>query len=229
MRASPLVVFDLDDTLFLERDFARSGYAAVETRLRERHPTVSGFADLCLALLDAGSRARIFDEAAARIGLSLAPDELAELVETYRSHRPAIALAPDARRYFRKHGTALLAALVTDGPARTQEAKIKALGLDRILPCIVCTGHLGPGFGKPHARPFAIVEDWASPFRRPLVYVADNPAKDFVTPNARGWLTVQIERVGKIHPSHAIDRDHAARATIGSLDDLDACLAGLAA
>lgn len=227
MHASPLIVFDLDDTLYLERDFARSGFTAVETKLGARHAGTEGFAALCMELLATGSRGRIFDEALAQFGLALRPDEMADLIEAYHAHPPDIALAPDARRYFERQGSGLRSALVTDGAARTQEAKIRALGLDRILSFIICTGHLGSGFGKPHVRPFALVEDWAAPFRRPLVYVADNPAKDFVTPKARGWQTVQILRPGRIHHAHPVDPDHAAHASIVSLDELDACLAGL--
>ena len=70
----------------------------------------------------------------------------------------------------------------TDGPTATQQAKVRALGLDTLLGFIVCTGSLGPGRGKPHPLAFERVETWAAPHGLPLVYVADNPLKDFVAP-----------------------------------------------
>ena len=63
----------------------------------------------------------------------------------------------------------------------------------------------------------------AAPGRR-CVYVADNAAKDFVTPNRMGWLTVQILRPGRVHDGSPPDADHAARVVITSLDQLDGVL-----
>ncbi|BDA82942.1 haloacid dehalogenase [Aureimonas sp. SA4125] len=221
--ARPLVVFDLDDTLYLERDFARSGYKAVERVLGDRCLS-EGFAELCLDLFDAGERGRIFDRALERIRLDPEPLLVAELVKAYRGHRPDIALAPDAERYLAARSGGIKGALITDGPAATQEAKISALGLGNHFGCIVCTGRLGTRFGKPHPRAFEIVERWAGPIGLPLVYVADNPRKDFVTPNIRGWATIQIERPQRVHRHRAAEPSYQAHASIESLDELDACL-----
>ena len=60
---------------------------------------------------------------------------------------------------------------------------------------------------------------------RRCVYVADNAAKDFVTPNRMGWLTVQILRPGRVHDGTTPDAAHAAQVVITSLDQLDAVLA----
>lgn len=222
-----LVVFDLDDTLYLERDFVMSGYRAVADWLGA-DPRLAGFDQTCRALFEAGQRSAIFDDALALHGLGDDPFLVRQLVDVYRGHAPSIALAPDARAYLtQRHETAPFA-LITDGPAHTQRAKITALGLDRIVDYIICTGALGSGFGKPHPLAFGMVEIWAEGRRRPLAYVADNCAKDFVTPKARGWFTVQIRRPGAVHdagvPSAAFGRDHAAHAVIESFDDLDACL-----
>ena len=190
---------------------------------------MDGFEEVCLDLLDAGRRGRIFDEALGRLGLRSQNSFVAELVDTYRNHRPNIALAPDAKRYLDARPALCRGALVTDGPARTQEAKIRALGLDAALDCIVCTDRLGPGCGKPHPRAFEVVEVWAEAYGAPLVYVSDNPLKDFVTPKARGWRTVQIRRPQRIHRFDAPDERHAAHASITNLDELDGCVRRLLA
>lgn len=231
--SAPVLVFDLDDTLYLERDFARSGFRAAAACLpgtADRHR----FAALCLAILDEGGRGRIFDRGLAELGLAATPHLVARLVTTYRGHDPDIALAADARRYLGARDARLRGALITDGPAATQEAKIRALSLRDLLGCVVCTGALGPGFGKPHPRAFEIVESWAGAGagagrRVELVYVADNPTKDFVTPRARGWTTIEIRRPERIHRAPAPDRRHEAHAAIESFDDLDRCLRALGA
>jgi putative hydrolase of the HAD superfamily len=223
--SNPLIVFDLDDTLYLERDYALSGYDAVADWLRDRHK-VEGFAETCRALLDSGQRAKIFDRALAQHGVAADAELIEQLVSIYRSHTPRIALASDAARYLGGRGDGFVSALITDGPEAMQQAKVRALGLDRIISCIVCTGSFGPGFGKPHPRGFETVEAWASTFGRPLVYVADNPLKDFVTARRRGWRTVCISRPDRVHRISPPDPDHEADRCIVSLDELDACLAG---
>ncbi|WP_018185294.1 HAD family hydrolase [Kaistia granuli] len=221
-----LIVFDLDDTLYLERDFARSGFAAAGAWLQER-AGIAGLGEVCRAFFDAGLRGRIFDEALACLGVPPDPALLEQLISVYRSHEPDIALAADAARYLDGRDGLVPSALITDGPATTQQAKVRALGLDKRLDCIVCTGALGPGRGKPHPEAFERVEAWAARYGLPLAYVADNPLKDFVTPRARGWWTVQIERPERVHHVVAPNAAHAAHARIASLDELDACLARL--
>jgi putative hydrolase of the HAD superfamily len=213
------VVFDLDDTLYLERDFARSGFAAAGAWL-EREVGVSGLAGACQEMFAAGRRSRIFDEA---LGLEANPALVELLVEIYRTHEPTIALAPDAVRYLAARPCPFRAGLITDGPHATQQAKVRALGLDSALEFIVYTDALGVGYGKPHPRAFELVEAWAAPDLE-LVYVADNPLKDFVTPRSRGWWTVQLDRPERVHNFPAPDFAHEAHAHIASLDELDACL-----
>ena len=51
--------------------------------------------------------------------------------------------------------------------------------------------------------------------------MADNPAKDFLTSRARGWLTIQIARPERIHQLNPPSLAHKADATISTLDVLD--------
>jgi len=221
------IVFDLDDTLYLERDFVRSGFAAADRWMAKRRG-LSGLGQACNELFEQGHRGRIFDAALDRLGVAADAALVSRLVETYRGHQPDIALAADAVRYLAGRGEAFHG-LVTDGPAATQRAKVIALGLEPRLGRIVYTDALGPGRGKPHPEAFERIEAWAPRHGLPLVYVADNPMKDFITPRSRGWLTVQIERPARVHHLAAPDAAHAAHGRIDNLDQLDACLLGLQA
>ncbi|MBU0717731.1 MAG: HAD family hydrolase [Planctomycetes bacterium] len=146
------------------------------------------------------------------------------MIETYRSHRPNISLAPDADAALtrlREKGHPL--GLITDGPAVMQAAKIQALALAGRVDEIILTAELGPGFGKPHPRAFELMAERLKAAPSQCVYVADNAVKDFVAPNALGWLTVQITRPDGVYrdidppdggqPAHVIE-------TLDSLDDL---------
>ncbi|TPW29018.1 HAD family hydrolase [Pararhizobium mangrovi] len=221
-----VIAFDLDDTLYLERDFAFSGFKAGEAFLFRRLG-VGGLAAHCEHLFDCADRSRIFDVALVRLGLPADPELVAALVNVYRTHAPAISLAPDARRFFQNRHPRLRTALITDGPATTQAAKIDRLGLDGIIDRIILTDLLGPGREKPHPAAYALVEEWAGPGAGRLVYVADNPLKDFVTAKARGWWTIGIERRGRVHMVEPPDTAHAPHSFIQDLDDLNHAIGDL--
>lgn len=213
------IVFDLDDTLYLERDFAFSGYEAAGAWLAGQG-LASGFAETCRRLFLAGERRRIFDRAAEAEGLP--PELVPALVDVYRTHMPRIALCPDAARYLAGHDGF---AIISDGFERTQRNKIAALGLEAYCDVIVPTGQWAAEYCKPHPRAYELVA--AASAGRACVYVADNAAKDFLTPNRLGWGTIQILRPGRVHDGAPPTPAHAAMAAIDSLDQLDQAIAAL--
>lgn len=221
-----VLVFDLDDTLYLERDFAFSGFKAAGDWYAGQSG-LQGLAERCEALFNEGRRTKIFDEALCALGVAADEALVGELVAVYRGHKPAITLAPDAERFFRQRHLGRRLAMITDGPSATQQAKVQALGLDRMIDYIIYTDVWGAEFWKPHPRAFAEIEAWAEAPASRIVYVADNPRKDFVTPRARGWWTVQVARDDRVHRGEAPDEAYSPHIVLPDLDALEACLAGL--
>lgn len=217
------VVFDLDDTLYLERDFVMSGFQAVE-RWAEQRLGIQNFAESCRQLFERGERQRVFDRALAELGVTAHPATVTRLVQVYRGHAPNISLAPDADRALTRYRGHL--GLISDGPAETQRAKLKALGLEERLNHIVLTGELGAAAGKPSPIPFIEMELMTGARDRNLVYVADNPTKDFLAPRQRGWRTVMIERPERVHLAPPPSAAHVADHRITTLDKLDQFLSG---
>lgn len=221
------IIFDLDDTLYLERDYVLSGIAAVGAWLRLQHG-VTGFAELALDLRRNGQRGLLFDAALTRLGIAPTPEMVASLVRIYHNHGPEIALCGDAEAFLAHPGGRRLA-LITDGVALAQRRKIAALRLDRFgFDPLIVTAEMGDGLGKPHSRAFEVVAERHRCPPGEMVYVADNPAKDFVAPRALGWRTIQIDRAGAVHPRDAPAPSHAAELRITSLAALDAALERLA-
>ena len=210
-----MIVFDLDDTLYLERDFAFSAYAHLD-ELVQRETGVEGFGPRCRALFEAGERRTIFDLARDALGLSEADIAIQTLIDAYRSHPPDVSLCPDAVAFLQR--TPQPFGLITDGPAHMQRNKIAALDLPRWIEHLRPTGAWGEGYGKPHPRAFIEMEQIAGPAAH-MIYIADNPAKDFITPKARGWTTVQITRAGGVHDPVPKTKAHAADVVIQSLHD----------
>src|SRR6266436_3783313 len=89
------VVFDLDDTLYLERDYVRSGFAAVGEWVRTQFGLTS-FAERAWNLFQEGFRRNIFDLALEEISLPASSETIKKMVRVYRSHVPDIRLAEDA-------------------------------------------------------------------------------------------------------------------------------------
>jgi len=203
------VVFDIDDTLYLERDYVRSGFTAAGAWARTELG-VADFGDRAWAAFEAGVRGRIFDEALAACGVPANGSVVSQLVDVYRSHAPAIEPFPDVSVWLAGRPADFAVAVVTDGPRASQRAKAAALDLAGWADPIVFTEELGPGRGKPHPAAFARVEAATGLAGAACAYVADNPAKDFAGPRSRGWRTVRVRREGGLH------------ATVASGDDVDA-------
>ncbi|MBM4049615.1 MAG: HAD family hydrolase [Planctomycetes bacterium] len=189
----PFVAFDLDDTLYLERDYVRSGFEAAGEWAKER-VGIADFSQRAWRWFEQGRRGDIFNQVLAEIGRNHDDSLVDELVQAYRTHKPRIALLADAGACLRLlRGKAPLA-IVTDGPVSSQRAKIEALGLERLIDEFVFTHAWGPEFAKPHPRAFQFLQTrWASTCSR-FVYVGDNPVKDFPAPRALGWMTVRVRR-----------------------------------
>lgn len=212
LAAARVVVFDIDDTLYLERDYARSGFRAVGRHVEEVYGR-PGFAEACLRHFESGARGDLFDRALEELGLPRGPNAVGELVDVYRAHAPEIELLPDAREVLSAlHGARDLA-VISDGPLQSQQRKADALGLSGWASLVVLTDAWGREYWKPNERAFAAVEAHFGVRGADCVYVADNPEKDFLGPRARGWVTIRVRRSGGLHAgveaSGAADRELA--------------------
>jgi putative hydrolase of the HAD superfamily len=193
------IVLDLDDTLYLERDYVRSGFTHVASYLEDRGLANSAevFAFLW-AGFEAGQRGNAFDTLLGRWPQIGRVENVEALVERYRHHFPNIELRePSAFAHLLSLDVRV--GLISDGWSSAQRAKLDALGVGDSFGSKVLTGDWGGRYAKPHHRAFKTIEGELSLSRSELVYVADNPIKDFIAPNERGWLTWRIRMPGQLH------------------------------
>jgi putative hydrolase of the HAD superfamily len=191
-------VFDLDDTLYPEAEFALSGYAAAEA-IWERHGGSAGFSAACRRRFEDGQRLRIFNDVVAELG-GVNQDSIVDLlVDAYRFHEPSIKLSERTRKNLHRLRSSKRLALITDGAPRTQTNKLRALKASALFHALVLTGRYGSRYGKPHPRAFRFLETRFRCRGRSMVYIADNPTKDFVAPNRLGWWTVRIRSARGIY------------------------------
>lgn len=196
------VVFDLDDTLYLERDYARSGFAAVGFWAQARG--IDGVSESCWELFCKGVRGSIFNDALAECGVAADRELVDAMVAVYRSHRPNLVLAPDAEPALTKLADAgVQLAMLTGGPIESQQAKITALNLQTRFHPLVLSGQWGVEYDKPNTRAFIELERLTGLSGSSLTYVADNPAKDGPPAAARGWRFDRIRRLQSLHETVA--------------------------
>jgi putative hydrolase of the HAD superfamily len=149
-------------------------------------------------------------------------EDLARLIDVYRNHEPSIALFEDASAALARSARYGPLGLITDGTHWVQKSKVEALGIAGHFKHIVYTGALGGrDFHKPHPRAFELMEAELAAPDALFVYIGDNPAKDFVAPNARGWGTVQVVRPNGIHDARAEVEGGTPQHAIESLDELE--------
>lgn len=193
------VVFDLDDTLYLERDYVRSGFCAVDDWCKS-NLQLNGTGELSWNLFEQGRRGDIFDVALRQLGVSGDQAIIKELVQVYRTHVPQIFPSSDTMRCLVCLKAMANLAMITDGDPASQWKKIDALGIRNSFDLIVATGEWGSTFSKPNPRAFLHVQNAFSSSAH-YYYVGDNPAKDFTAPRALGWMTVRIRREAGLHSS----------------------------
>ena len=221
------VVFDMDDTLYPERDYVRSGYRAVAEDLRGRLGRSDRFEDWLWRRFCAGEAGRAFDALDAEFSLGLSAAQITGLVGVYRCHRPDIHARSGVVELLGRLGGTSRLGLLSDGYLPAQQWKLDALGLGPFLDAVVFTEAMGRECWKPSPAGYDAVRAKLDVPHEACAYVGDNPAKDFLAPNRLGWRTVCLRCGGQVHADNPSPEGGAAQLTIASLADLGPAL-GLA-
>jgi putative hydrolase of the HAD superfamily len=189
------ILFDLDDTLYEERQFFRSGFSWVARMLEERG---RGAHEQTLALLEqwhhGESREGVFQKLAARLDFPEA--WIPELVLAFRSHEPVISLAPDAADVLPRLRDRYRLGCITDGWAAVQRRKLAALGVTPLLDAVVVADDFGRDRWKPHPFPFQRCCELLAVDPADALFVGDNPFRDLPGALRAGLRTARIRRDG---------------------------------
>ncbi len=217
-----LVAFDLDDTLYPEREFVHSGFTAVAQHLDDLGVIdAESFLHAATSLFTAGARGNIFDLALERLAVVFPAARVGELVRVYREHQPQIRPFADSPQLLQSlKATGVVLALISDGPWPTQQNKLRALGLEVYFDHLVFTGAQGEDWGKPSPKAFLEVMGASGVPAAACVYVADNPRKDFVGPNRLGWHTIRVRETSGLYGDTSPPPGGEPQATVNSFGAL---------
>jgi putative hydrolase of the HAD superfamily len=222
------VIFDLDDTLYSERQFVSGGFAAAARWVAGQATcSAEGCARALQSLFDRGERGHTFDMWLAEMGLP--PALSAGMLQAYREHRPELALHDDvASAIAHCAQTHLVTGLVSDGYLDVQRRKVASLGLAEILTTIVLSDEFGRAFWKPATKPYLAAVERLGVLPHEAVYVGDNPRKDFEGARRSGLRSVRIRRSDGLYASEeAGSHDAEPDGEIVTLSDLPEALATL--
>lgn len=185
LRDISVVIFDLDDTLYPEKEYVRSGYRAIA----KQTPEIENMEEKLWRVFENGGAA--IDEVLKNEGI-FSEEKKQECLKTYRFQVPEIFMYEDAKQLLIKlKSKGVSTGIITDGRVEGQRAKIKALEIEKYIDYIIITDELGgPVFRKPNEKAFVIMQEhFGVPFGE-MVYIGDNPQKDFIAPQKLGMKAI---------------------------------------
>ncbi|OLC69669.1 MAG: hypothetical protein AUH78_23060 [Gemmatimonadetes bacterium 13_1_40CM_4_69_8] len=192
LTALQAVVFDLDDTLYPEREYVLSGFRQVARWCGQTvGASHDGVFEELRSLFEAGIRGDTFDRLCEHRGWN-ARDLVPAMIEVYRGHQPSIRSFPEAPGLLAELAARFPLGLLTDGRAREQRRKLAALGLRGAFRAAVFTEELGGGSAKPSAVGLLTVAARLGVSPGAAVYVGDNPCKDFLAARRAGMRAVRV-------------------------------------
>lgn len=221
-----IVAFDLDDTLYPEETYVLSGFRAVARALAERWGV--GEEDAFAAMWDSlqrRGRGTQFDDVVAAFGLE-GRQPVKELVAIYRHHEPSISLPPESREVLECLAPRPLY-VVTDGHKVVQQRKVEALGLAPYLRHAYLTHRYGVANRKPSVRVFELMMRRERCAPGEVVYVGDDPSKDFRSLRPLGVHTIRVT-TGR-HAGVVVAPDEDAERTVDGIGAVPGVVAELEA
>ncbi len=220
------VVFDLDDTLYDEVAYCKSGFASVSEFLAgmPEMPSAERLFDAFWKQFIGGNHTKTFNAALEELGIVYDGKLIRGLIEVYRNHVPIIELPQESRDVLSQLSGKYTLALLTDGFLPAQQLKVLALGLEKYFSSIIYTEQLGREFWKPSPAGFEKLMEALDKRPENMVYVADNEIKDFIAPNRLGFVTIQIIRPARLHSESSQGPDSGARYKIRQIKELPVLL-----
>lgn len=193
-----VVVFDLDDTLYKEIDFLKSGYRKVAELVAKQYGyDARAIYDQLLKWYYNGENA--FACLNEEYGLG---NPINEYLDIYRYHHPTITLSDEIKDTLSKlKEEGIILGIITDGREITQKQKVEALGLEQWMPMDMVMINEDKKYFKPnhwsYDRMMLKCYEKYSDNDFDFYYIGDNTEKDFIAPNNLGWTSICLLDYGK--------------------------------
>ena len=213
-----IIVFDLDDTLYDESSYVRSSFLEVACFLSKKIKVSKDLIYLKLnETLEKNGRGNVFDVVLKHYGI-FSKKEVKNCLSVYRNNIPQIKLFDEGIRClnrlkdFRKY-------VVTDGNKLVQKKKIEALNLNKYFIKSLPTHNYGLDHAKPSTYVFNKILKWEKIKPSQLIYIGDNPNKDFLNLKREGFNTIRV--LTGCFKDLQVQKEYEAEYIINTLDEMD--------
>lgn len=180
-----IILFDLDDTLYQEIDFLKSGYRKISALVEQRYGIAAEAVYSKMLEWYLRGEKDVFGLMNEHFGLD---NPIIDYLNIYRYHKPDISLSASVYDTLSELSRNCVLGIISDGRKVNQWNKIKALGLMEFIDEENVIISEDFGYEKPSEANYKYFMN-----RFPdceYVYVGDNLQKDFIAPNALGWETI---------------------------------------
>ncbi|CAG9606597.1 HAD family hydrolase [Pseudoneobacillus rhizosphaerae] len=191
------VIFDLDDTLISEKQYIESGFQHIAQSFSDKFKkNDQELFQLLMDLFNESSN-NVFNRVHDKLGFNYTKKDIVELVNQYRDHVPTISYFNDVLsclEYLKDRKIKI--GIITDGYANSQRQKLMAIKAYDYFDEIIITDQLGREYWKPHPKSYKLMKEKLEVDFSEMIYVGDNPEKDFFISSIYPIKTVRINRNG---------------------------------
>ncbi len=216
-------IFDVDDTVYEEKQFVRAAMKDVSLYLSEKYDIPSDrIYDFCMNSIESGHRGRTFNMLCEEFSID---EDVDKIVDIYRSCETKLDLYDDTKALIEKIKAAgLKIGVITDGFSKVQRSKVKGLGLFEIADAVIIsydyTDENGKPLCKPDTRVYEMCLEKLGVKPEEAVYIGDNPLKDFIGARKLGMKTVHIKRKGSMFENETAAEGYEADFEVEKLTEL---------
>ncbi len=187
-----IIVLDLDDTCYSEITFVKSGLMYLSKFLEKNFSIPQKQSMEFFNHQLPSGRENIIDILLLKHNI-LSRKLVKKCVSVYRQHVPDIILFSDTKRFLKKFER-YPKYIVTDGNLTAQRNKVKALNLSEQIKFCYFTNRYGKIHTKPSPYCFLDICKRENVSPDEVIYIGDDPNKDFVNLKPLGFRTIRILR-----------------------------------
>lgn len=216
-----LVIFDLDDTLISEAEYVKSGYKVVSKYLEDKFILNSSDVFNKLWSYFQNKEKNTFNKLLEECNISYTQEDILSLVNVYRNHKPNIDFFDDVEPFlYELKEKNIHTGIISDGYYNGQKAKLEALNAYNKFDYIILTDELGKEFWKPNPKAFEMMMEKFNVKPEEVIYIGDNPKKDFAIKKIMPITTVRMKRNNSIYDNEDYLDDIKEDVLVNNLNEL---------
>ena len=217
-----IIVFDLDDTLYDEKTYVFSGFSEVAKWISlNSQKNFFEIFDFMVKDLLVNGRGKVFNNTLDKYYIKTKKN-IRKCLSIYRLHRPNIRLSNEVEKLLYSLQKEYKLYIVTDGNKLVQNNKIKSLAVEKFMEKIYITHRYGLIASKPSLKCFELIKSREKVNWKEIIYIGDNPNKDFVNLNKVNAVTIRVLQGD--YSTIKVDENYDAMYKIDKITELEKLL-----